>query len=236
MIAAAIMDTLTPMVESIAAEYGRRYHQYGASNEDFAQQLWLWVFENGHQLSTWLDPELFEPKVADKLIAQSMRNECKDYAVDVKAQSLGYERVDLHWYSKGEIKALLPSMFNPDAWHEPPQSEGRSTKAPSEGGNWIATLADLAQAYKRMTEYDQSILEALHKDGWTQAMLAESLRIPEQTMSYHHDRALGRMVRMLGDTKPNPMKEQANPRDPWRGRHSVSNAGARAYQQQVYDA
>jgi RNA polymerase sigma factor (sigma-70 family) len=231
-----LLSELAPMVQGIASEFGRRHRIHGAEADDFAQELYAWILSNQTQVELWLDCEAFDEREGTRLLAGALRNECKDYAVDIKAQALGYERRDLHWYGKGEVRALLPSVFNEDAWHEPPQSEGRSTKAPSEGGNWIATLADVAQAITKLEPRDQSLLRMFHEDGWTNKMVAESLQVSEQVMSYQHDRAVGRLVKLLGDTAPRPMRDSRDyQRDPFRGRKAVSNAAARAYQSAVYD-
>lgn len=234
MIADDLLESIAPMINSIAAEYGRRHRFHGADQSDFSQELWCWVLENQDKVQEWLDPEQWEPKAGERMLAKSLRNESSDYGVDIKSQALGYERADLHWYSKGEVKSLLPTVFNPDAWEEPPVSEGRSTKAPSEGGNWIATLADIAQAFSKLDTEDQVLLRKFHERGWTNKMMAQGEHISEQLMSYRHDRAVSRLVKILGGEKPRPMREQEG-RDPWRGRHVVSNSAARAYQSAVYD-
>jgi hypothetical protein len=235
MIDTAVLESLEPMIESIAAEYGRRHRVHGADLEDFGQELRLWVIKNEAKVLEWLDPELWEPKAGEKMLAKSLRNEAKDYGVDIKAQAVGYERSDLHWYSKGEVKSLLPNVFNPDAWQEPPKSEGRSTKAPSEGGNWVTTLADVAQAIAKLDLYDQSILRAFHKDGWTNKMMADVEKVSESLMSYYHDRAVSRLVKVLGDEQPKPMRTQSDKRDPWRGRRAVTNSTARSINSRTYD-
>lgn len=230
-----LLTELSPMVEGIASEFGRSNRIYGAETADFSQELYLWIVKNEHKVRTWLDPESFSEKEANSLLAWSLRREAKHYAVGVKAQALGYERSDLHWYNKGELKALLPLVFNDDAWHEPPQSEGRSAKAPSEGGNWIATLADVAQAFSRLGPADQKLLRGFHKYDFTNQSMADAEGITHQSMSDRHDSALGRLLRILGGTVPTPMREAREQRDPSKGRRAVTNSAARAYQGAIYD-
>jgi hypothetical protein len=229
-----VLSEVGPLISGIANEFGRRHRVHGADPEDYGQQLALWVLENQAQVETWLDPEQWEPKDGTRMLAKALRNEAKDYSVDIKAQAVGYERQDLHFYGKGEVRSLLPAMFNPDAWHEPPQSEGRSVKAPSEGGNWVATLADLSQAFDKLDLYDRKVLEAFHKHGWTNKEMAEREDVTEQMMSYYHDRAIGHLVNQLGDTAPHPMRRQES-RDPWRGRRAITNSTARARTSRTYD-
>lgn len=229
-----LLETLEPMILGIAAEYGRIHRCHGADPDDYAQELRVFVLENTPALTDYLDPEQYSPEQGTRLVAQSLRNEAKDYSLDIKAQAVGYKREDLYFYSKGEVKALLPAMFDPEKWHEPPQSEGRSTKSQAEGGGWIATLADISQAYKKLDVADKELLAAFHQDGWSNVLMAEAYGVTEQVMSYRHDRAIRRLLKVLGDTSPRPMRAQTN-RDPWRGRRAIPAPAMRAYEQKVYD-
>ena len=231
-----LLTELSPMVEGIASEFGRTNRVYGAETADFSQELYLWIVKNEDKVRGWLESEDLNEREANNTLAKALRDTARTLAVEVKAQALGYERDDLHWYNKGELKALLPLMFNDDAWHEPPQSEGRSAKAPSEGGNWIATLADVAQAYSKLDAKDQQLLRWFHKDDRSNQDLADDEGVTHQSMSERHDRAIGRLLRILGGTVPTPMREaRSEPRDPWKGRRSVTNSTARSYQGAIYD-
>ena len=229
-----LLETLEPMILGIAAEYGRIHRVHGADADDYSQELRVYVLENEDTLSEYLNPDMYSPDQGQRLVAQCLRNEAKDYSLDIKAQAIGYKREDLYFYSKGEVKALLPMMFDPEKWHEPPQSEGRSTKSQAEGGGWIATLADVSQAFEKLDAEDRDMLAAFHRDEWTNVLMAEALGVTEQVMSYRHDRAVRRLLKILGDTSPRPMRAQTN-RDPWRGRRSIPAPSMRAYEQKVYD-
>lgn len=222
-----------PVVAGIAQEYGRKYHRYGADAEDFRQELWLWLHANTDKLlakrDEWDDDDRFT-----KYLARCARNECHDYGIDIRAQAGGQDRASAYWYNRGEVEALLPLMFNESAWHEPPQSEGRSSKAPSEGGNWLATLADVAQAFTRLPIEDQVYLRERYECGLRNKEQAEMHEVSEATMSYRVGRGLKRLWAVLGGPRPNPMREH-DKYDPWRGRHAVSVAQARAIQSGYYD-
>lgn len=223
---------LQPMVDSIAAEFGRKNHQYGADAADYAQELCIYLIENEDQVVEWL--EEYEPKHFDRFLARVLRNECIDYSRDVRSQTLGYERRDEFFYSKNEVKALLPAMFDPEKWLEPPQSEGRSTKAPAEGGNWIATLADLSRAFDQLSLDDQVMLRSFHQEGRMNIEMADAYKVSESTMSYRHDQAVKRLVTVLGGEVPRPSRSSATA-DPWRGRHAIGRAHAMAIQSSYYE-
>ena len=149
------LPVVQPIVEQVASEYGRKTWRHGATNEDYSQELYCYLIENEQQVAEWLAE--YEPKQFERFLARVLRNECKDYARDIKAQALGFERRDEFFYSRGEVKALLPAVFDPEAWLNPPQSEGRTEKRPSEGNNWATTLADVAAALDKLDAEDQVI-------------------------------------------------------------------------------
>jgi RNA polymerase sigma factor (sigma-70 family) len=227
-----LLESLEPMILGIAQEYGRKFHIYGADSSDYAQELRIWVLENVDKVNEWMDDEQYSADHADRMIAKSLRNRCKGYGLEVKAQAVGYKVDDLVFYTENEITHLLSLVFDPEKWHEPPQSEGRSTKAPSEGGGWIATLADIAQGIERLDESDQQILRARHQHGEMNKTLAERCGVSEQTMSHWHMRAIKRLHKELGGARP----EFSAGRDPWRGRRAIGNSHAQAITGSDYDA
>lgn len=221
-------DDLNPMIMGIAAEFGRKHHTHGADSSDFAQEMYLWLVENAGKVDKWLHSGEYETKHGERMLAKALRNRCKGYALEVRGQ--GHFLVDeLYFYTKGEVKNLLGAMFDREAWLEPPQSDGRSTKAPAHGGNWMATLADISRAYDRLDRYDRDLLARFHRDDRSNKALADSEGISEALMSYRHDRAIRRLHEHLGGDRPEFR------RDPWQGRHAVSNAHAQAMTSSTYE-
>ncbi|MGZ6788320.1 MAG: hypothetical protein ACXVGN_00155 [Mycobacteriaceae bacterium] len=212
------------IVTQVANEYGRRNRIHGADPDDYGQELVVWLIENQDQVAAWF--EELEPKEFEKYVAQALRNQSADYSLDIKAQATGYERSDLYFYTKGELKSLLPAVFDESKWLEPPQSEGRSTKAQSEGNNWVTTLADVSRALGTLHADDRDILTAVYKDGWTNSLLADMTGTSEANASWQHDRAITRLQQALGGGAPEMRAQET--RDPWRGRHSLGNSQARA--------
>ena len=163
-----------------------------------------------------------------------MSNECRDYMRDIRSQALGFERRDEFFYSRGEVKALLPAMFDPEKWLDPPQSAGRTAKAPSEGNNWLATLSDLSRAFDQLEVADQVLLRSFHQFGRTNKEMSDAEGITDSTMSYRHDRAVKRLVDLLGGELPRPSRAGSQ-HDPWRGRHAITTAHAVAITANQYE-
>lgn len=223
------LDTLEPTIQGVASRYGAMYRKYGAEREDFEQELRIWAVENQAQVAEWLDPDVTDEKYGMKQLVKALENECNDYAVDIKAQATGYHREDLYWYGRNELKALLPAMFDPESRVNPPQSDdigGRSSKSDAEGGNWVATLADVSRAYDALGREDKALLRMFHLGGWSNKEMARRYETTEAMMSYYHSRALNRLLDNAGGAAPRPMR-RSEKGDPWRGRRAISNAEAR---------
>lgn len=222
-----------PVVAGIAHEYGRKAHQWGGSAADFRQELAAWAFTQ-HK---WLDRKQDElGDDFDRFLAKCLRNECVDYLLDMRAAAGGQDRATAYWYTKAELEHLLGAMFTPEAWQDPPAVEGgerRGNSTPGTGGNWIATLADVSRAFDGLRSGDKMLLREHYEDGWRNKDLAVIYGLSEAAMSAKRGRALERMLKTLGGPRPEHMrKHEAD--DPWRGRHAVSNAQARARLEQAW--
>lgn len=231
-----ILSTVGPVVESVAADMSRRYRRYGAEQEDLAGEGWVWILEHPQKVIDWFDEDKHPARDAEKLLARSLRNACVDYGEDLKAQAIGYNREDLAYYSKQYLRALLPSMFDDEAWIHPEQGDGERISTggdPAHGGNWIATLADVSRAYGQLDPSDRDLLARFHRDGLSNDAIAHACGVSKQTMSDWHDRAVGRLLKILGGPKPRSVHDEDC--DHWTGRHAQSNAAARAYQQSMYE-
>lgn len=231
-----LLTTLSPIMESVSHDMSRRYRQYGGSHEDFYQESWVWVASHPRKVIEWFDPDLTEPSAGQKMLAQALRNELHDIGESLKAQHVGYSRDDLTYYSRNMLRELLPSMFEEGAWIHPEQSDGgerRQRSVPAEGGNWVATLADVSRAYDQLEEDDRDLLFAFHSDGLSNKLMAEMHDISEQTMSYRHDRALRRLVDLLGGPRPRGSHDEEC--DHVGTRRAMSNAAARSVQQSYYE-
>jgi hypothetical protein len=232
------LSELEPIVQSVAGDFARKFGRYGVEREDVSQELWTWVVKHPGKITEWSAEEHFE-----KILAKTLRHEANAYSQRAKADALGYSVSDLAWYSRNELKALLTAMFDPEAWTEPPVSEdgGRSRRGnPAEGGNWIALLADVAQAYNRLSTEDKALLAWFHGREWTNVMYAEVYGITQQSASNRHTKALNRLLRLLGGERPRNTHDDASGpcecETQYVGtRNVVSNAAARALTQEQYD-
>lgn len=231
------MTEFESILVPIAADFARKFGRYGTELDDVAQELRIWVFRHPEKIATWEGEH--EPWDVDKLVARSLRHEANRYCQQIKAQSVGYSYDDLAWYSRGELKVLLDAMFDREAWTEPPVSEsgGRSRRDPATGGNWIAMLADVAQAFDRLSERDRNLLRVFHEHRVPNVTLADREGVSPQAMSAKHQKALDRLLRLMGGERPrNTHDEPECECEQYLGtRRVISNAAARAAQDNYYE-
>jgi DNA-directed RNA polymerase specialized sigma24 family protein len=224
-----------PIVDGIAYEFGAKGHRYGADHDDFRQECQVWMWKNLSKMNA-KRAEIDDPEKFGRWLARVLRNESMDYLVDIKDQAGGQPRQGAYFYSIAELKILLDSMFDPEKWQDPPQyeSDRRSKSNPAHGGNWMTTLADVSRGYDQLKKEDRDLLAMFHRDGWRNKDLASAWDLSEAQMSWRHGRAVERLLEHLGGPKPEPMRADV-PGDPFRGRHAISNAAARALTSASYE-
>jgi len=191
------------MVQQIASEYRSKYNM--VDRADIEQELWLWFAEHPNNIARWKAEQ--DEKSCDKLIAKSLRNAALDYCVKEKAVAEGYNATDNFWYSKDFVKMLIPGVLT-DNWEKletAMTNMGRSTKAPSESGDWMAYGADIRHAFSKLTEVEQNLVFLFYAQDVDSTQLHEvtdSDRPSVKATAMAANRALNKIVRNLGGFPP----------------------------------
>ena len=196
---------LASTIAGIATEYGRKAGWYGASREDFAQEMIAWLLDNEQKVGARFSESVED---ATRYAAKCLRNECKDHLSSLRGQATGDTGEAQYDYGRDELKVLLQLVFSP---LDPPRQTVTITES----------IADVERAFAQLHYEDQTILHAMHRDGFSNKMLAELYDISEANMSYRHNRAVLRLQRLLGGSE-----QRAH--DPFKGRKAMSNSAARA--------
>lgn len=204
---------LASTIAGVATEYGRRAHWYGATREDFAQEMIAWLLDNETKVGARFSEDA---EAATRYVAKCLRNECKDHLASLRGQSTGEAGEDQYDYGREELKVLLQLMF------QPADAEATTLRV-------IESVADVEKAYTKLAGEDQNILVALHRDDFSNKMLAELYGISEANMSYRHNRAVLRLQRLLGGTQTSAV-------DPFKGRKVMTNSAARARTSAHYES
>jgi hypothetical protein len=191
------------MVKQIAGEFGRKYPM--VEREDVQQELWVWFAEHPLKLESWTK-EHEDSNDVDKLVARSLRNAALDYCLKEKAIKSGYDPSDNFFYDKQFIKIMIPAVLSDD-WSKIANTlstTGRSTKALSESGDWMAFSADIKSAFDKLSLEEQVYIELYYGEEYTGTELVEATKSQssDKAAIMKANRALNKMVRLLGGTKP----------------------------------
>ena len=170
----------------------RRAHRVGrgvVEFDDCQQEAWLWLCENEEQVSEWLDTDNAPRRLADAayyaglhLIRATIR------------QSSGAEPGDMAIYSTDMVKNLLPAIFveAPHVQADEAPEGTKHRKPPSEGGNLMATVADVKRAFASLNVPQRELLWRLYgqERPVKQQTVAELLDVDVKTVRRRERRAL----------------------------------------------
>jgi hypothetical protein len=145
------------IAETSAEVIATRFHSY-VEFEDVRQEAYEWVVRRGPEEIH----KILEPDDGEHTLTLQIRRHCERYARRERARQIGYLPGDEYFYSPTMIKDLLPFVLADNWQAEPPAKEAdervSGRRDPAEGGNWQATLADVAQAFKRLPQADRKVL------------------------------------------------------------------------------
>lgn len=242
-------ELLAALAGQAARGIGRSFPQVEV--EDLVQEAWGWCAKHPGTLRKYLADEQRE-----KMIVGAMRNVCKDYARKQRAAQNGGDISDDAWYQHEELKALLPAMFDREAWLNPPKPEAKVKGGdPSEGNNWVTKLSDVQRGFDSLPPAQQEVLSLRFERGLGMVELADHLGM---SLGGAHKRvrsAVNNIQKFLGGFRPHedPAEEHVKHENPhnypdcdfcrdnlWEGgyvgtRAVRSNAHARAAAENAYD-
>jgi hypothetical protein len=173
--------------------------------DDIEQQLWLWFLEHPNNFHQYITN--FSQKDSDKIIARCLRNQALSYCINEKAKIEGYNPNDNFWYTKDFVKLLIPGVLigNWEKLETAMTNMGRSTKAPSESGDWMAFGADIRAAFDRLDEREQNLVFLFYAQDLDSDELHEKVsedRPTAKATAMAANRALNKMVNFLGGLPP----------------------------------
>ena len=190
------------LVASLAVEYQRRYPMLEVL--DIRQVLWLWFLTHSRKYAEW---SALDRKDKDKLIAKSLRNAALKFCEKEKANTVGYELIDVYYYDATVIEAFLPSIIS-ETYEMPSKIKDLNFKfnksEPSnDGNNWLVLRSDIAAAYYRLSEAKQNILRikfSTENSDW--AEIGKDLDTTADGARMKVQRAVNSLVRTLGGWRP----------------------------------
>jgi RNA polymerase sigma factor (sigma-70 family) len=176
----------------------RKYRTFVAL-DDLVSVGWTYLLE--HPEAQRAFDELPEEKLAIWRLQREMWRVMDRYARKQKAAQSGYEPEDEASYSRTILNVFLPYVLNNDRL--PPvrdQPEGKSTRDPAEGSNWLVMWLDVAEAWASadLTASERELLVEIYLYNCTQEDVGERLGLSQATVSRRHQTAIGKLQERLG--------------------------------------
>jgi RNA polymerase sigma factor (sigma-70 family) len=186
----------------MARQYGRSYPM--VDWEDIAQELRLWWLRS-KKAAEYVE----EGAEGRRKINTSLAREAMMFCHREKAAIVGYKIEDMFFYSTGQLRDLLPLVFDYDNWFLLGQTDdvGGTKRDPAEGNDALAQLADVTLGLGGLDKEDQELLVLLYRDGYTEQEMADYYEVPCETLRKRHYRALKRLQKRLGGPRPTDMHE-----------------------------
>lgn len=178
------------LVEQAARRVAHQYWRYMVTVEDCKSEIYLWLYsDRGRKnVERWLANE---PQQTTR-IRRTFLDRAKAYAEKMKAEKLGYDESDVHWYNASQVVALLPLALDPeyagdgamDYDRQSPKTEGgRTKKDPALLGDVQTMVVDVRRAISLL---DTHVELALHAGSAGEAL---------------YDSAVESVVQFLGGPK-----------------------------------
>ena len=213
-------DKVWEIIYSIArqvASRSNRIHRGLVSTDDLYQHMSLWALEHWHKIEQWQKEESLKYK-----LRRTFYNEAQKYVAKERSRYSRSPMSDSFYYTHQVLHELLPDVWEHIGWVDTPDMSQEfisHTSKPSEGGNRLALLSDIAFGLDRLNKNDKDLLRMRYAQGGMDfAALAETYGASDEAIRKRVKRALDKLQDRLGGEPP-----------VWRGRRRVrSNAEAQA--------
>ena len=199
-------------VNQTAKQVAKAQREY-LSEDDLRQEAWVWVFAHSKKVQGWLDAdETASQRNAKGLLGSSLRVHLHGLCQKARMATDGTMPQDYYHYSRSVVEGILPDAFDSDAGTgsgsaAPSGDFVRSSKAPDEGFEFQAMLADVRAGLASLPQEDKRLLWDRYAYGGVDvAVLSASMGIPERTVRYRLSRAVNRLIRHLGGEQPRRMR------------------------------
>ncbi len=184
------------LADRIAYDIGSRWQTIEI--EDLNSHLYLWLYEHQKQVAR------FRLSEGDGELFVSLKREAIKYCAAETAKKINRPLDADKFYNREMIKRTLPYLF--EGWPEIATSVNPVTDQPlgnGSDGEVLAILLDLRSAFIKLNQSDQTVLRLKFADGLTLNEIGEIRGLAKTSIHSQIDKALGRMVLILGEISPN---------------------------------
>ena len=208
------MNELHPSVYDLAVSVSNTiYKRYKAhvEREDLVQECYTWAVSR----TQWLDEQMSEEDPEQRVhnerrVAWQMLRNVERYARKEKASKSGYQTTDEVYYDTATFGMLLPFVITSvvdgtvleQAQDMIRDGQPKGSSSPSEGGNLLASLLDIKQAFLKLSTADRTVLIKRYHENLTLAQIAQALECAVSTADRRCSSALRRLQNNLGGESP----------------------------------
>ena len=203
-------QTIYELAHSVANTIYRRYKAY-VERDDIKQEILAWSLGRNIYLALELsEVDTDKRKHNEQRIAWQMRRVAERYARKEKANKSGYQTSDEAYYESATVGQLLPfviaSVLDGTVLEQAQQmiqdGQPKGKSSPAEGGNLLAMLIDMKQAYLKLEVEDQTLLRLRHHDSYTLQQIAQLLECATSTADRRCALSLRKLIDNLGGASP----------------------------------
>lgn len=200
-----IYDLVPAMANSIV----RRFKSY-VELDDVKQECLAWATSRAAYINEQLREDHPERKQNEQRVAWQMRRVAERYARKEKAAKGGYHISDEAYYESATVAQLLPfviaSIIDGTVLEQAQEmirdGQPKGSSSPAEGGNLLATLFDIKNAYIKLEKEDQTILVLRYHEHLTLEQMSVVLECAISSADRRCNSALRKILYNLGGESP----------------------------------
>ncbi len=165
--------------------------------DDVRQTLYVWIMENKGTVSRICA----DSEGSDTALVQLLVRAANSYLKTEEAAVYGYSEEDQYNYSVDLIKSILEVVFRHEDWQSfasALDAMPRVKKDPSQGGNNLASYADVKSAVEKLPEEQYNTLVWRYKYSLTFQQIGTESGVTKQGAQDRHRAALNSVQLLLG--------------------------------------
>ena len=205
-----IHPIVADLVPAMASSIVQRFKSY-VEIDDVRQECLTWAMSRTTYINEQLNVEdNDERKHNEQRIAWQMRRVAERYARKEKAAKAGYHITDEAYYESATVAQLLPfviaSIIDGTVLEQAQEmirdGQPKGSSSPSEGGNLLAMLFDIKNAFLKIDEKYRTILTYRYHENFTFAQISQILACAVSTADRRCNTAMRKLLAELGGDSP----------------------------------
>lgn len=233
-----LLESTESHIRIAAAQVARRFRGY-MSFADLSQEGVIWVLRHPKTVSNRLE----DGKRGDYRLTAQLARYMEKKARAEKAASLRYDPADEAFYQRSFIETLLPGVWDDTYLQKPPDAitstEPHARKSdPAETSNWLISVLDIRDAWKRADLSDDVRLTLAYRygDGLRISQIGQILEVADSTVQNYISKGINGLVKQLGGSAPYSCNGDCPDQCAGPGaRRAINNATARAITAEGYE-